>query len=108
MHSLASMAGITSVSGSISTPNRSSLEGGERLAELRAAAVRRVPMVGWIGHGALHRLHDVRIGRAVRVADPEADHVHTPLALLRDSALELGEHVRGHDRGAGRARPAGA
>ena len=50
-----------------------------------------------VGDRRLHRLDDVRVGRRVGVADPEADHVDPGLALVGDLALELGEHV-GRDR----------
>ena len=94
MHSLAPIAGITSVSGSISTPKRSPVEVGEGLAELGPAAVARVLLVARVGDRLLHRLDDVRIGRLVGVADAEADHVDAGGALVGDPPLELGEHVR--------------
>ena len=94
MHSLAPIAGITSVSGSISTPKRRVVEVGEGLAELLAAAVARVLLGAGVGDRLLHRLDDVRVGRLVGVADAEADHVDAGGALVGDLALELGEHVR--------------
>jgi hypothetical protein len=47
-----------------------------------------------IGDRGLHRLDHVPERRLVGVADAEADHVDPGLALDRDLALELGEHVR--------------
>ena len=75
-------------------PEAAVVEAGEGLAELRPAAVRRVLVGARVGDRRLHRLDDVRIGRHVGVADPEADHVDPGLLLRRDLALELGEHVR--------------
>ena len=46
-----------------------------------------------VGDRRLHRLDDVRIGRRVGIADPEADHVDPRRLLVGDLALELGEHV---------------
>ena len=47
-----------------------------------------------IGHRPLRGGDDRRVGRRVRIADPEADHVDARGALGGDLALELGEQVR--------------
>ena len=77
-------------------PEALAVEVGEGLAELGAAAVARVLLVAGLGDRLLHRLDDVRVGRLVGVADPEADHVDAGGALVGDAPLELGEHVRRH------------
>ena len=95
MHSLAPIAGITSPSGSISTPKRCGVEARERRPELLAAAVGGVLVGARVGDRRLHRLDDVLEGRAVGVADAEADHVDAGRPLVGDLPLELGEHVGG-------------
>ena len=45
-------------------------------------------------HRLLHRLHDQRRRRTIRVADSEADHVDARRPLGGDLALELRERVR--------------
>ena len=96
MHSLAPIAGITSVVGVDLDPEAAVVEVGEGLAELVAAAVARVLVVGRVGDRLLHRLDDVRVGRLVGVADPEADHVDAGGALVGDLPLEFLEHVGRH------------
>ena len=73
------------------------VEVGERAPELLPASVRRVVVGAGVGHRGLHRLDDVRKGRMVGIADPQADHVDAGRPLVGDLALELGEHV-GRDR----------
>ena len=60
------------------------VEAGERVAELLAAAVRGVLVRCRVGDGRLHRLDDVREGRRVGIADPEADHVDPGRLLVGD------------------------
>ena len=97
MHSLAPIAGITSFAGVDLDAEAAVVEVGEGLAEVLAAAVRRVLVRGRVGDRLLHRLDDVGVGRLVGIADPEADHVDAGGALLGDPPLQFLEHV-GRDR----------
>ena len=96
MHSLAPIAGITSLLGVDLDPEAALVEARERLAELLAAAVARVLVRAGVGDRLLHRVDDVRVGRRVGVADAEADHVDAGGALVGDPPLQLLEHVRRH------------
>ena len=70
------------------------VEVAHRGAEVRAAAVGRVPVRFRLADGLLHRLDDQRRRRPVGVADAEADHVDSRRALLGDLALQLRERIR--------------
>src|SRR5690606_28384963 len=72
------------------------VEAREGLAELGAAAGRGVLVRAGVRDGPLHRLDDMRVGRLVRIADAERDHVNSLGLLVGDPPLELGEHVRRH------------
>jgi hypothetical protein len=65
-----------------------------RASEVGAAAVARIAVRLRLAHGLLHRLHDQRRRRPVRISDPKADHVDSSRALGGDLALELRERVR--------------
>ena len=96
MHSLAPIAGITSVSGSISHAEAAVVEAGERLAELLPPAVRGVLLVAVLGHRRLHRLDHV-LGVGMSGSPIPRLITSMPAALLsRDLPLELGEHVGRH------------
>ena len=95
MHSFAPIAGITSVSGI------------QRHAEAARVERARPPSrnsarprfdgywcVARVRDRRLRRGDDRRVGRRVRVADAERDHVDARRLLLGDLALELGEQVR--------------
>jgi hypothetical protein len=75
-------------------PEATRIESRDGLAELAPAAIGRVLVGAGIRDGALRRCHDRLVGRHVRIADPEADHVHPSLPLRSDLALELGEQIR--------------
>ena len=76
MHSLPPIAGITCVSGSSVDAEARSVEARDRLAELRAAAVRRVLVRAGIARPRSAIASTMCAGRRhVGVADPERDHV---------------------------------
>ena len=95
MHSFAPSAGIDLGGGVERHAEAALVEGGDGLAELRAAAVRRVLVRARVAPRRRCSASTTSCGRGrVGIADAEADHVDALRLLLGDLPLELGEQVR--------------